>query len=129
MKRINDGRYIQRYPEIVEIESCEYIYGWDSEKCEAISKAVEDYTAEPEFLKTYYMRKEKVFTGVIVGMKLLVVNAFLFAETYYDFRGHEHVRICKQTNEQIKCALVYYGCNKSRYVPLDDIKFVERSST
>lgn len=125
MKKVNDGRCIIRHPESGEIDSCEYYYGWDKEKNEDVVKEVEDYDGSLEFLKTYHERVERVFVGVVVGFKMVRVTAWLYADTTTDFRGHEHIRIGREDKDVVKCAIVYYGCNKSRLVPIGDMKIAE----
>lgn len=124
MKKVNDGRFIVRHPDSGEIESCEYYYGWDPEKGDIVQE-VEDYDGSLDFLKTYYEHRELEFTGVVVGMKMIVATGYLTVDTHTDLHGEEHIRIGKYPNDQVKCALVYYGCNKSRWVPLGELEIIE----
>lgn len=127
MKKVNDGRRIVRYPESGSIDSCEYYYGWDDKENKDIVKEVEDYDGALDFLKTYYERKDKEFVGIVVGMKMVRVTAYLYADTECDWRGHEYIRIGRQDKEVVKCALVYYGCNKSRLVPMGDMEIMQEA--
>lgn len=124
MKKVNDGRRIVRHPDSGKIESCEYYYGWDDEKGD-ITKEVENYDGSLDFLKTYYEHRELEFTGVVVGMKMIVATGYLTVDTNTDYRGCEHIKLGKYPKDQVKCALVYYGCNKSRWVPLSELEILE----
>ena len=127
MKKVNDERRIIKHPENGETDSCEYYYGWDSQKNEDIVKPVENYDGSLEFLKTYHKREEKTFVGVVVGFKMVRVTAWLYVDTYCDYRGCEHIKIGRQDKDVVKCALVYYGCNRSRLVPMDDLEMIKEA--
>lgn len=89
-------------------------------------KEIEDFCGILEFLKTYYQYTEKEFVGVVVGMKMLTITGWLYVDTAFDYEGRDiGPYVGKQPEKVVKCALVYYGCNKSRYVPLDDLTILE----
>ena len=75
-----------------------------------------------DFLKTYYEFKEKEFTGLVVGIKDVTATAYLVADTGYHYNGKEHIDVLKEPKDIYKCAIVYYGNNRKRYVPLENIK-------
>ncbi len=125
MKPVKDGKFIRPYPETGRIESVEYIHGWDEEKLQDIVTEPEFYDGSEQLVKTYYEFREHSFAGIVVGMKLLDVTRILTADTNVDYRGNDYIYISKQSKEQRKCALVYFGCNKSRYVPLDELEVVD----
>lgn len=131
MKKVNDGRFIQKI-DSMEKESGlpAYLYVDTNRRNElgtdSWSKAVDEYCGELEFLKTYYQHTEKEFTGIVVGMKMITVSAYLYVDTEFNHEGIDVGQyVGKQENEKRKCALVYYGCNKSRYVPMDDLEIME----
>ena len=68
--------------------------------------------------KTYFTKVSKLFRGVYVGRKNVVVKANFYVTSVYS--GYEDIpQICKQPTQITTCALVYYGLGKSRLVPLD----------
>lgn len=122
LAKVNDGRFIKRYPEQGEIDSCEYCYGFIDGK--EVVKPVEDYDGSREFLKTYYEKKEKKFNGFIVGTKQIVATGWLIVDTYTDYRGSEHIKIMKEPKDVIDCYIVYFANNQKRYVPMDMVEFL-----
>lgn len=51
--------------------------------------------------------------------------AYLVVETEYHYNGGEYTVVRKEPEDVRKCALVYYGCNKSRLVPICDLEILE----
>lgn len=123
MKKINDGRYIN----VDRDGNAEYVDTSRVENDDVWHEPVkeEDYDGSPIFLKTHYTRTEKSFVGMVVGLKMVTITNYIVVETRTDYRGSEHTRLDKIIEEQKKCALVYYGCNKSRLVPLEDLEVME----
>ena len=77
-----------------------------------------------DFIKTYYEPKEKRFTGVVAGFELVTVKAELYLDHYEDdYRSSYFVN--KRPVEQVKCARVLFGCNRSRLVPMDKIAILK----
>lgn len=121
MKKVNDGRHVIHDDD-----------GWwyaDNTKhmhpdsYETWTKKIEDIPTNKEFLKTYYERKEKEFYGVAVGIKRIIVSAYLGVENYdYDTYGEKVAFVYKDPEETAQCIIVYYAQNKSRLVLLDDIE-------
>ena len=75
-----------------------------------------------EFVKTYYKRKHKEFSGVSVGERTVVTTAFLFADTACDCIGRGWIYSGKQTKDVEQCAIVYFRPGQKRLVPLDMIR-------
>ncbi len=129
MKKIRDGRSIIRLDPKETQNGLEcYLYSDTKRKNESgtdiWTKEVEDCDGNLDFLKTYYQYTEKEFVGIVVGMKMVVVSAYLYVDTTsYPYR--EETYVGRQVHEQRKCALVYYGCNKSRLVPMDCLEIME----
>lgn len=123
LEKVWDGRYIQRYPEKGEIDSCEYVFGVIDGK--EVVKPVENYDGSEEFLKTYYEEKKKDFDGFIVGTKKIVVTGWLIVDTYTDFRGCEHIKISKEPEKVVDCYIVYFANNRKRFVPMNRVCFLE----
>lgn len=73
-----------------------------------------------EFLKTYMQPVKQEFSGVVVGIKNIIVNAWLCANVFYSY-GKEYVGVYKEPNEVKECAIVYYANNRKHYVPLECI--------
>lgn len=113
LKKISDGRYI----EVTEGDIAEYVDTNDKNfnlECECCG--------DLDFLKTYYKAMDKEFSGVVVGIKDILVSAYLVANTLSDWQGCEYLKISRVPKETVKCAIVYYGNNRKRYVPLESIK-------
>ena len=131
MKKIKDGRFIEKLKaDKTESGRAEYFYvdtnqlngdgttGW--------RKEVEYYDHDLEFLKTYYQRTEKLFAGIVVGIKDVAVTAWLYVDEMLDFHGEPYGEyVGKDVKDVIKCAHVYYAPNKSRLVPLEDLKLIK----
>ncbi len=127
LKKINDGRYIDMDSE----GNCAYVDNstWDGNKVWTEPVAEEDYDGTKHFLKTYYKHTEKHFTGVVVGIKEIVMTAYLTCETCYTYQGSGYTRVEKSPEDVRKCAHVFYGNNRSRLVPLDDLKIYQDESS
>ena len=76
----------------------------------------------PGIDKTYRKSINADFIGVVVGFSMIDVTGNLYMDSNYDSYGRDYDVVCKHITKQVKCAKVYYGCNRSRYVPLDCIK-------
>ncbi len=121
LKKVNDCKHIKTTRDSEgNIDGADYVW-WDEEKKCYQEKQIEEFDGVSDFVKTYYKKTDKEFSGVIVGEKDIVASAALYADTNTDFRGYEYSYIGKQVVEVVKCAIVYYGNNRKRYVPLDCI--------
>lgn len=122
MKKVNDGRFINKD----NVGNCEYVETSRIVNGECWTEPVseEDYDGTKHFLKTYRKRVDADFTGVVVGMKMVLTTAYLVCDTEYHYDGSEYTVVRKEPEESIKCALVYYGCNRSRLVPLDAMEII-----
>jgi len=78
--------------------------------------------------KTYFELKEKVFNGFIVGYKDIIIKGILGASYEEPEYGRDYIRLYKEPKEIIKCAIVYYGNNRKRYVPVENIIWEEKSN-
>lgn len=115
LKKVYDGKFIlATHGDIDEATYCDS----NTPGIEITSECCGDH----DFLKTYYEVKERTFTGFVVGIKDIVVTAWLVADINYDYVGSEHLHIFKDADKIIKCAVVYYQNNKKSYVPLESIK-------
>lgn len=115
LKKVWDGKFIQVYKG--ELDSASYCDSNDPE-----NEIESDCCGEYDFLKTYYEKKQRNFTGFVVGIKDIVVTGYLVADTDSCPYNGEHLKIYKHPKEIIKCAIVYYGNNRKRYVPLENIE-------
>lgn len=77
------------------------------------------------FMKTYYEPSIKEFVGIVIGMKMITVKAELFCDTNYGYDGSERDYIGRDVKEQMKVAVVAYGCNKTRLVPMDSFEIIK----
>jgi hypothetical protein len=118
LKKVHDGKFISVSKD--DIDEAMYC-NTDNPENFTMSECSGDH----DFLKTYYEVKERPFTGIIVGIKDVIVTAWLVADTNYDYAGREYLRISRDTEKKIKCAVVYYRNNCKRYVPLDNVKVGE----
>ena len=80
-----------------------------------------------DFVKTYYEAVEKRFVGVVIGMKLITLKAELFCDSACRPDGVEVDFVNRNDIEQKKVAIVAYGCNKTRLVPLEQLKIIRES--
>jgi hypothetical protein len=116
LKKVYDGRFIQTYKN----EGCDVAEYTDTNNPDL--DLLCECDGSLEFLKTYYEIKKRDFSGVVVGVKDIVVTAYLVAETNYNYLGREYIRISREPEKIIKCAVVYYRNNCKRYVPLDNVE-------
>jgi hypothetical protein len=115
LKKVYDGKFILIHKgDIDEAVYCDS----NNPDLEIMSECCGDH----DFLKTYYEVKERLFTGFAVGTKNIVVTAWLVADTNSDYSGREYLRISRDPESVVKCAVVYYRNNYKRYVPLENIK-------
>ena len=116
MKRIKDGKYIWHSKEYSDV------YYYIDENAEDQERKVEpEEWGGSDFIKTYYEAVEKKFTGVVIGMRLITLKAELFCDSACRPDGTEDDFVAKRDVEQMKVAVVAYGCNKTRLVPLEDL--------
>ena len=115
LKKVYDGKFID-----VSQDDFKAIYTDYSN----LDKLYTESTCEGDldFLKTYYEFKEKEFTGLVVGIKDVTATAYLVADTGYQYNGKEYIDVGKEAKDIYKCAIVYYGNNRKRYVPLENIE-------
>lgn len=78
-----------------------------------------------EFLKTYFQYKEKSFSGIVAGIKNIVINGYLIAESNYHYNGDEYITIQKEPKTVKTVAIVYYANNKKRYVDIEGLEVIE----
>lgn len=125
MKKVKDGRcIIKRKKEEMQDHQEHYFYEYGEIGTEAKEIDLFEECGGPGLLKTYHKYTAKDFDGVVVGMKMVEVSAWLYVD-YYDDEYHAGYYVGKRTEEQRKCALVYYGCNKSRLVPMEDLEIIK----
>lgn len=129
MKKVNDGRCITKLSgEETETGRPCYFYTDNSTEKESdrmIEVPVEDWGGGG-FIKTYYERHQKEFVGIIIGLKMITVRAELFCDTDYGYDGSERDYVGKNIVESMKVAVVAYGCNKTRLVPLEHLEIIEQ---
>ena len=118
LKKMNDGRFI----EVDEDKNCTYI-DTNNEKLDIVCT----YCGDDEFLKTYYKIKKRNFEGIVVGIKDIVVSAYLCVDIYNAYDSSEHIKIFKNPNYAIRCAIVYFANNRKSYVPLDSLELLATS--
>lgn len=116
MRRIKDGKYIRHSEQYSDV------YYYVDENAEEREKRVEpEEWGGSDFIKTYYEAVEKRFTGIVIGMKLITLKAELFCDSACRPDGVEVDFVNRNDIEQKKVAVVAYGCNKTRLVPLEDL--------
>ena len=76
-----------------------------------------------ELAKTYYVRREKLFRGIVVGLKDVVTEGMIIADgTEYE----DGFRFEKKPTKTVPCAAVCFAMgNKKRTVPLCDTKLAD----
>lgn len=128
MRKVNDGRCIKLLTgEETESGRPAYFYtDYSTKKEEDRFREVpaEDW-GSGGFIKTYYKLSEKEFFGIVIGMKMITVKAELFCDTNYGYDGSEIDYIGKDIKEQAKVAVVAYGCNKTRLVPMESFEIIK----
>lgn len=121
MKRIKDGKYIRHS------EQCSDVYYYVDENAEEKERKVEpEEWGGSDFVKTYYEAVEKRFVGVVIGMKLITLKAELFCDSACRPDGVEIDFVNRNDIEKKKVAIVAYGCNKTRLVPLEQLKIIRK---
>ena len=115
LKKVHDGKFIDISQE--DFEATYVDYG-NLGKLYTVSEC----DGSLDFLKTYYELIEKEFTGFVVGVKEVTATAYLVADIGYQYNGKEYIYVQKEPKDIYKCAIVYYGNNRKRYVPLENIK-------
>lgn len=125
MKKVRDGRcIIKRKKEEMPDNQEHYFYEYGEIGIEIKEIDLDNECGGLGLLKIYYEYTAKDFDGVVVGMKMVEVSAWLYVDYNYD-EYHEGYYVRKKTEEQRKCSLVYYGCNKSRLVPMEDLEIIK----
>ena len=128
MKKVNDGRCITVIPGD-QTESGEPAYFYTDNNLRSDSKSRREVPPEDwgggNFVKTYYERTEKEFSGIVIGMKMATIKAELFCDTNFGYDGSERDYIGKNVTEQMKVVVVAYGCNRTRLVAMDDFEIME----
>ena len=76
------------------------------------------------FIKTLYEDTKMTFRGIVIGIKLVTVTEYLFADVQYGYDDSEHYFVNREPIEQKKCLVVAYGCNRTRLVPIESAKEV-----
>lgn len=86
---------------------------------------IKDLSAcEGEYVvKQYRRRVEEEFDGFLVGVTRITTSAQIGTD-YYDDTYREYHRIYKIAQTE-RVGVVYFKNNAKRYVPLEDIKYVE----
>lgn len=131
MKKIHDGRFIGKLSANETGNNRPAYFYVDTKRKDELGndvwqKEVEEYCGNLEFVKTYYQHTSAQFMGVVVGFKMVTVSAYLYVDTAFDHNGYDIGEyIGKQIKDEIKCASVYYGCNRSRLVPLNDLEIIK----
>jgi len=115
LKKVYDGKFMLVNENDMEVTYCDS----NNEKFEVVSECCGDL----DFLKTYFEIKDRIFSGVVVGIKNIVLSGYLAADTNYESYSYlEHLTLSKHPHKVIECAIVYYRNNRKSYVPLDSIK-------
>lgn len=128
MRKVNDGRCITLLTG-EETESGRPCYFYtdnlaETEKDRMREVPVEDWGGGG-FVKTYYEPSEKEFVGIVIGLKMITVKAELFCDTDYGYDGSERDYIGKDAKEQMEVAVVAYGCNRTRLVPMGSLEIIK----
>lgn len=127
MKKINDGRCIVTL-QGSETESGRpaYFYAdFTKPEKENMREVPPEDWGGGDFVKTYYERTEKEFSGIVIGMKMVALKAELFCDTNFGYDGSERDYVGKNITEQTKVIVVAYGCNRTRLVAMDDFEIME----
>ena len=119
MKKIKDGKYIWHSSEYDDV-----YYYIDESSMEIKRKVPAEDWGGSNFIKTYYEFTEKKFIGVVVGMRQLTIKAELYCDSATDHNGTEHDYVAKRAVDEMKVAVVAFGCNKTRLVPLEVMALV-----
>ena len=128
LRKASDGRCIT----VISAKDSEdgkahYYYTDNREKKEedAMREVPDEDWGGSDFIKTYYRRTEKEFSGIIIGMKMVVTKAELYCDVFYGPNGSEYDYVNKYPKEKIKAVVVAYGCNRTRLVAMDDFEIME----
>ncbi len=113
LKPVHDGKFIH-----VDNDTLDAYY--EDNNTEKVGECLCDGSLE--YLKTYMQLTQRNFKGVVVGIKNVVVSAWLVADTYSHYNGREYIKVTKEPKEVKECAIVYYANNRKHYVPLECIE-------
>lgn len=117
LKPVKDGRYIA----VDQQELTASYVDTNTITTEVIGEECE-CDGSYEFLKTYMQPVQRACEGVVVGIKNVVVSAWLVAEIFYSDGyscARDYVKVSAEPKEQKECAIVYYANNRKHYVPLE----------
>lgn len=117
LKKVSDGRFIETCKSEGKTLDCTYV---DTNNPDLDIEC--QYCGDLDFLKKYYERKEKKFSGIVVGFKDVVIDGYLTVETCETWSGSECTKLGKLPKTVQNCAVVYYASNRRRYVPLNNIE-------
>lgn len=127
MRKVNDGRCITLLTG-EETESGRPAYFYTDYSAEKEEDRFREVPAEDwgggGFIKTYYELSKKEFVGIVIGMRMITVKAELFCDTNYGYDGSERDYVGRDIKEQTKVAVVAYGCNKTRLVPMGSFEII-----
>ena len=115
LKRVHDGKFIDVSQDDFKAIYTDY-HNLDKLHTESACEG------DLDFLKTYYVLIKKEFTGFVVGVKEVTATAYLVADIGYQYNGKEYIYVRKEPKDIYKCAIVYYGNNRKRLVPLENIE-------
>ena len=124
MRKVNDGRCITVIPGD-QTESGEPAYFYTDNNLRSEREVPPEDWGGGNFVKTYYERTEKEFSGIVIGMKMVALKAKLFCDTNFGYDGSERDYVGKNITEQVKVAVVAYRCNRTRLVAMDDFEIME----
>lgn len=114
-KKIRDGRHVDLNE---DVRFC-----YKGLECEIFPECHADGSLD--FVKTYYENRNcRQFTGVVVGIKDLVIDAYLVVDTGYHYDGTEFTYVERVPKTRCTVAIVYYNNNKKRFVPIEDILLI-----
>ena len=119
LARVSDGRYIEHIePDKAEDNKDHFLLITGQEDREYFES---ECCGENDLEKMYYRRKEKDFTGIVVGFKDVVTEGYLGVDYVKPYYESPFYRVFKEPKTIVECAIVYFAKNRSRYVPVDDI--------
>lgn len=115
LKRVRDTKFI-------DVDQDTLTADYVTHKGHEVTREESGCEGDLDFLKTYYDFTKKEFTGFVVGIKDIYATEYLIADTGYHCNGREYIEVRKEPKDIYKCAIVYYGNNRKRYVPLENIE-------
>lgn len=122
LSKVKDGTHIERIEgKYAEDHQDHFLLINGSEDREEVEWPESPCEGAYDLEKTYYIRREHCFSGVVVGFRQVKTEGYLGVDTDCLPNGAETRRIFKEAKTLVDCAIVFFASGQKRFVPLDAI--------